>query len=108
MRLIDADAFAEFIEDAICKCGYKDLPTNEYVTVSLVLEQVVSELDGTSLEGFKNAPTVEAIPVDWIENYASEIANKAKANPFAYRGYAEGADWIRNMIKNWREEHETD
>ena len=87
MRLIDADAFAEFIKDAICKCGYKDLLVDERVTVSLVLEQVIAELEGTSLEGFKNAPTVDAIPIDNNFGFAGYIREKNEA------GYHTGESW---------------
>ncbi len=62
-RLINADAFATFIKNAISEHKYRDLELGEHITVAEVLEQVVSELDGTSLDGFKNAPTVDAGPV---------------------------------------------
>lgn len=62
MRLIDADAFAAFIKDAIKKQKYEDLKVDGLLTVADVLEAVVSELDGTSLDGLKNAPTVN----QWI------------------------------------------
>lgn len=53
-------------------------------------------------------PAVKAIPVKWLEAYANNLANMEKANPSAYHGYAEGAEWIRNMIRNWREEEDED
>ena len=69
MRLIDADAFAEFIKDTVKRQGYDNLKLDP-LTVSDVLDAVISELDGTSLDGFKNAPTVDAVPVvhgHWID-----------------------------------------
>lgn len=63
-RLIDADAFIEFIKDAEKRQNYGTLRIdNHYLMVSDVLDAVISELNGTSLVGFKNAPTVDAVPV---------------------------------------------
>lgn len=98
-RLIDAYALSKELAK-----GYAGSCAGEATLEQLVNDATISD----TIITVEEQPTVEAIPVDWIENYASEIANKAKANPFAYRGYAEGADWIRNMVKNWREEHGTD
>lgn len=51
----------------------------------------------------EEAPTVDAIPVEWLEAYATNLANKEKENCYAYRGYTEGAEWILNMIRDWKE-----
>ena len=59
MRAIDADAFAEFLKDAIKRQKYEDLKIDGLLTVADVIEAVISELDGTSLAGLKNAPTIE-------------------------------------------------
>ena len=59
MRLIDADAFAIFLKDAIKRQEYEDTKIDGLLTVADVIEAVISELDGTSLDGFKNAPTIE-------------------------------------------------
>ena len=63
MRLIDADAFAEFLQEAIKQQKYEDLKIDGLLTVSDVIEAVISELEGTSIVGFKNTPTVEP---DWV------------------------------------------
>lgn len=63
MRLIDADAFSAFIKDAVIKHKYDRLNIDNTLTVADVLKSVCAELDGTGLEGFKNAPTVDAVPV---------------------------------------------
>lgn len=72
-RLIDADAFSAFIKNAICKHKYDRMEVGplltNMLTVADVLNSVCAELDGTGLEGFKNAPTVDAIPVrhgEWM------------------------------------------
>lgn len=65
MRLIDADAFAEFLKDAVKRQKYEDTKIDGFLTVADVIEAVISELDGASLDGFKNAPTIEPEP-RWI------------------------------------------
>lgn len=59
MRLIDADAFAEFLKDAVKQQKYENTKIDRLLTVADVIEAVISELEGTSLVGFKNAPTIE-------------------------------------------------
>lgn len=59
MRLIDADAFAQFLKDAIKKQEYENLKIDGCLTVAEVIYAVISELDGTSLDGYKNAPTIK-------------------------------------------------
>lgn len=67
-RLIDADAFAEFIKYAIKTHKYDSLKVNDTtLTVSDVLESVIAELEGTSLDGFKNNPTIEPRKGKWIK-----------------------------------------
>ena len=63
MRQIDADAFSAFIKDAVIRHKYDQLNIDNTMTVADVLQAVCAELDGTGLEGFKNAPTVDAVPV---------------------------------------------
>ena len=65
MRLIDADAFAEFLKDAVKQQKYENTKIDRLLTVADVIEAVISELEGTSLVGFKNAPTIEPKP-HWI------------------------------------------
>lgn len=59
MRLIDADAFIQFLKDAVKRQKYELLKIDEFLTVADVIDAVISDLDGTSLDGFKNAPTIE-------------------------------------------------
>lgn len=63
-RIIDADAFVQYLKDAVKTQKYENLKIDEYLTVADVLNAVISELDGTSLVGFKNAPTIK--PERWI------------------------------------------
>ena len=59
MRAIDADAFAEYLKDAVKRQKYENTKIDKLLTVDDVIEAVISELEGTSLAGFKNAPTIE-------------------------------------------------
>jgi len=58
-RLIDADAFVRFLKDVVKKQKYENLKIDELLTVADVIDAVICDLDGTSLDGFKNAPTIE-------------------------------------------------
>ncbi len=60
MRLIDADAFCAFLREVNTRQHYERLLTkkDEYPTVADVIEAVCCDLDGTSLNGFDNAPTI--------------------------------------------------
>lgn len=57
-RLIDADAFAEFISSIIERQGYDDLVIDKLLTVGDVLNAVIAELKGTAQYGYENAPTI--------------------------------------------------
>lgn len=57
-RLIDANAFSDFITDAIKRQEYENLKIDDLLTVADVLEAVVSDLTGTGLDRFNNAPTI--------------------------------------------------
>ena len=57
-RLIDADDFAERIKSIIERQGYDNLKIGKFATVKDVLEAVVTELKGTGLDGYENAPTI--------------------------------------------------
>ena len=59
MRLIDADAFVDFLKDTVKRQKYEDTKIDGLLTVADVIEAIISELEGTSLDGFKNAPTIE-------------------------------------------------
>ena len=94
-RLIDADAFAEVIKDVIRKQKYQGLELDRNLTVADVLECVVAELDGTGLGGFKNAPTVDAIPVEWLEmTYPLHGVSGTEA-------YFRNASAVKDILRNW-------
>ena len=71
MRLIDADAFCGFLREVSTRQHYETLLTkrDRYPTVADVIEEICCDLDGTSLNGFDNAPTIEERPNGkWIEH----------------------------------------
>lgn len=73
MRLIDVDSLLETTNWLVFADNKVDVA---YVQVADIMRQ----------------PTVEAVPVEWIERYYGD-------NP---------AIWADKMIEEWRVEHETD
>ena len=59
MRLIDADAFADFIAEVIKRQRYDEVKLGSTLTIADVLDAVIAELKGEGLNGFNNAPTIE-------------------------------------------------
>lgn len=59
MRLIDADAFADFIAETSKRQGYDKVKLGSTLTIADVLDAVIAELKGEGLNGFNNAPTIE-------------------------------------------------
>ena len=59
MRLIDADAFAKFLREAVKDCNYTELKLNDCCTVADVIDSVIAELDGSGIDKYKNCPTIQ-------------------------------------------------
>lgn len=59
MRLIDADAFIEYIKETSEKLEFDKFHVDSALTAKIILDGVIADLDGTSRDGFKNAPTIE-------------------------------------------------
>lgn len=57
-RLIDADAFAEFIEGTIKRQHYEDVTIDEILTVADVLTAVIDDLKGNTIVKYESNPTV--------------------------------------------------
>ena len=57
-RLIDADAFAEYIEGAIERLQYKYVAINGTLTVADVLTAVIDDLKGNTIVKYESNPTV--------------------------------------------------
>ena len=76
MRLIDADAFCAFLRETSTRQHYERLLTHKekYPTVADVIEAICCDLDGTSLNGLDNAPTVDISKEVW--NKSNELLNK--------------------------------
>jgi len=95
MRLIDADAFADFIKNAIKTQKYDALKVNgDTLTVGDVLESVIAELDGTSLDGFKNNPTIEPQLDEWCDD-CKEYDHETHSCPRFNRVIHETLDDVR-------------
>lgn len=60
MRLIDADAFTNVLKK---EKKYMRLLMSKETALIDVLSTVIDDLEGTGLDGYKNAPTVDAIEV---------------------------------------------
>lgn len=53
-------------------------------------------------------PTIEAIPIKWIETLANCCIEREKNNHFAYRGFGDYGDSLLELIDDWRKGNETD
>lgn len=78
MRLIDADELPEVNTIERIE-GDREVFVNSWIPASAIWK----------------APTVEAIPIEWVEEYCAE--NWAE--------YSSQHDAIRRMLENWREEN---
>lgn len=94
MRIIDADAFVQFLKDAVIRQGYENLKIDRLLTVADVIEAIVSELDGTSLDGFKNAPTIEPEPCEDAISRKDAIEKIVSQPPEPHY-----PDWYAEQIK---------
>ena len=66
MRLIDADAFIKFLKETSKKLEFDKIEFKDSsLTAQAIIDGVIADLDGTSLDGFENAPTIEPEP-KWI------------------------------------------
>ena len=88
MRLIDADAlmkeFAEFVKESN-NSDFADIPTWN---------------DAVSLLG--SAPTVDAIPVDWIEKWQKKFYKVINGKNY-YMG--DGYDTAWDLLEDWEKEN---
>lgn len=80
MRLIDADKLIKDIKELW------DYKTVDGITAATVLKQTITDIE--------NQPTVEAIPIEWIEEWGWK------------NGMSESMS-LRVMIDDWEKENET-
>ena len=90
MRLVDADALYEKVDDHVTS-----------VSVCATVQQAIGQTDfkWRCLEDIHNAPTIEAIPVEWLEAQISPCGDNLKDG---VRGIFNAT--IREMIYRWRQE----
>ena len=84
MRLIDADALAKDIET------FNRPLCDDYHMKGYVLDQIITDI--------KNAPTVEAIPIEYIEREI-DAWNRTKVQAYHAICY-------RHLIDDWRREQD--
>ena len=84
MRLIEADAFKGFIEKA-----YRPL-CDDYHMKSYVLNQLLHDIE--------NEPTVEAIPIAWLNKRYCAVG------VFASPSYHKRSDIVKQIIRDYKRE----
>jgi len=89
MRLIDADALEELFREVIGSIAKKPEMTGN-------LEHMI-RASAMVIEMIKDAPTLEVIPIEWIEKWISEHTDYPS---IPYNQY------IWNMLDDWEEEDE--
>ena len=92
MRLIDADDFVKFEKEVF------NLNTINDITAKTVFKQIMTDAG--------NQPTVEAIPIDFIESekrFVSELSSKAyeSGNIERAKGLSNIALNLDALISNW-------
>lgn len=85
MRLIDADALIEQFDE--CPYNWTDSP-----------EEIQAVLDWEiAIDNINKAPTIDAIPVEWIMNLKNEYARE---------GHEQAEGDLINLLLMWRKEQE--
>lgn len=85
MRLIDADKLLKSIENE-----------NHGLSISGA-EEKYARFFQVNMQ-----PTVEAIPVEWIEQWLKRLPKHSQ--PYAYKVWLRNA--VRGMVKDWEKENE--
>ena len=105
VRLIDANAFCAFLREVSTRQHYEKLLCKEdkFPTVADVIEAICCDLDGTSINGFDNAPTVEPqkVPianVTFDENklkniVQTEVIEKIKSGELVIKDERPKGEW---------------
>lgn len=93
MRLIDVDALKKAILDYLEDDNGR-LPTFNEITSDETLINILRVVYAM--------PTVDAIPVEWIENYLE--CQYPVESPYGTKAYFH--DFMKRMIKDWRKENE--
>lgn len=115
MRLIDADAYCAFLREVSTRQHYETLLTkkDKYPTVADVIEEICCDLDGTSLNGFDNAPTVDPeyklVPIAKLtfdedklkEIVQTEVIDKIKSGELVLKTEEQSkGKWIHDPLHN--------
>lgn len=104
MELIEKDALKDITVMESPIFGLLMKFENGRADIDETTNAIINSVEEDIREEIRKAPTIDAIPIEWLEEYATNLANKEKANCYAFRGYKDGALWIRSMIRAWRDE----
>jgi hypothetical protein len=97
-RLIDADALKEEIEFH---------PTSVSVCMTVAEAKGQTYFKNRCLEDIDNAPTIDAIPVEWLENRLNTLCFEAMGACALYGDrIGELAKSINEVLKLWQKEQE--
>lgn len=94
MRLIDADVLRithseNCVSECGCCCGYGEIRSVDG-----------SRIEMSTCDLIESAPTIDAIPVEWLRGIMLEYAH---GNTPEYRSYA---FCMNNIIEEWQKEQE--
>ena len=95
MRLIDADALLEYLD----KRRTYEVMNGRYKAYGKGVRDAMKDVDA--------APTIDAIPVEWLENKLNTLCFEAMANCTLYGDRSgELAKSINEVMKLWQKEQE--
>ena len=105
MRLIDADAFIEYIKETSENFKSDKFYVDSGLTVKIILDAVIADLDGTSPDGFKRAPTIEP-ELKWIP-VTERLPEDGERVLITHKGgvsfgWYNGSHWERGVSTNHR------
>lgn len=84
MRLVDADALIDNMEGHV---------TNMSVCSTTIEARAKGEMKRTCISDVANAPTIDAIPVEWLKEQAKD-------------NYDYSGTLIRGLLSEWQKEQE--
>lgn len=64
----------------------------------------MDDYDEISVQWVRKQPTIEAIPIEWIKDYANELILLEESNYFAYRGLGDYGKGLLELIDKWGEQ----
>ena len=96
MRLVDADALMENVEDHV---------TTVSVCPTVDWSMGKTQMKKTILDDIRDAPTVDAIPIDWLTERINETANSPNDNDIKLN---HALFWTSVEWERWKKENAVD